>query len=1073
LSEAGALWRDFAVKKTSRERLFASTLLAGVASLGVPVATGVVAMSLAPDAAAQDYTNANLTGTIVDENGGPVAGATVAVTSDAQGFTRSSTTNANGEFRVPQIPQGSYTVVVTANGYSTTTSRDVRVQVGTANAYQIEMAAAGTGDEIVVTATRQVEFQQTTTGTSIDVSELSRREPIARNITGLILLTPSAIPSDTAFGLASGQSLAPASISGATGAENAFFINGLNTTNFINGLGGATVPFDFYQTVEVKTGGYQAEFGRAVGGVVNAVTKSGSNEFSGGLHYNFAPNDLLEDRPNALFRQYSMYDSEQTSAVAELGGPILRDHLFFYGLYEHRDIEQQTASTGGVVNRTTQDDPFWGVKIDAFVTDDHHLEYTFWDTTATIDGTQFEFDPDTNIVDPTPILTTETAQGGENWVARYTGALTDWLTVSAAVGNSQTDASATNSLSTVPLIQDLGGFDPTCSASAPCFVSGSNPTAATTFPFSSERDFYRADVDVFFNLLGEHHVRFGLDHEDTIMNQQSVRNGGTPGNGFLDGGNVTLRFTGPTGTASIGIPEANQDFIRRRMFISGGGFEGETDAIYIQDTWDVTDRLNLSLGWRRDQYSVANPVGDTFVEFDDEQAIRAGFSYDVFGDRSGRLYGFYGRYYLPVPSNTAFRAAAPAIDLDENFYPLAGPGGAITQADIDAILAGNFAGFQQAGGGTSNATCPVGVITISPSGQPNCVVRNNGTAPDVDSVVARNLGSTYEDEFLIGYETQLNSDWTAGVSLTYRDLGRVSEDSKIDRGILAYCAAQGYNLATECGDTSANPGTQPYADSSFTYFIINPGEDAHVILPHGIGPGNTITDVTLTAEQLGFPEVRREYLGLVFSLERPFDGTWGMNASYTLSKSEGNFEGALQSDVGQVDPGITEDYDFLAFIPGHYGLLPNHRAHSLKVRGSYALTENLLVGGNVSVTSPRHYGCIGSAAGFADGDVADDSYGVPADARICNGVVVDRGSVFDTDWIYNTDLSIRYDLPQSIFSFGTFTLRADVFNLFNEQAIQEANESGELGAGIPDPDYQAPIAFQTPRSFRFGIDWTF
>jgi hypothetical protein len=961
----------------------------------------------------------------------------------------------------------------------------VRVQVGTANAYQIELAAAGaSGDEIVVTATRQVEFSQTTTGTSIDVSELSQREPIARNITGLILLTPSAIPSDTAFALASGQSLAPASISGATGAENAFFINGLNTTNFINGLGGATVPFDFYQTVEVKTGGYQAEFGRAIGGVVNAVTKSGSNDFTGGLHANWAPNDLLEDRPNALFRQYSMYDNDTFDATAELGGPILRDHLFFYGLYQHRDIEQQTASTGGVVNRTTQDDPFWGAKIDAFITDDHHLEYTFWDTTATIDGTQYEFDPNTNIVDPTPILTTETRQGGENWVARYTGAFTDWLTVSAAYGNSQTDAAATNSLIGIPLIQDVGGLDPAnCSTSAPCFVSGSNPTAATTSPFDSERTFYRADIDVFFDLLGEHHVRFGFDHEDTTMNQQSFRNGGTAGNGFLDGGNVTLRRTGPGGTASIGIPEATQDFIRRRMFISGGGFEGETEAIYIQDSWDVTDRLNLSLGWRRDQYSVANPLGETFIEFDDEQAIRAGFSYDVFGDRSGRLYGFYGRYYLPVPSNTAFRQAAPAQDLDENFYPLAGPGGALVQADIDAILAGNWGAFQQATGGSSDVDCPAAVLSVwlLNGGDPTtnaCVVRNNGLAPQVESLRALNLASTYEDEFLIGYETQLGSDWTAGVSLTYRDLGRVSEDALIDQGIVAYCAANGIVAADPDGPDNIDGNADDDLECSevytgqTSYFIINPGEDATVHLGAAGGPLDNQT-ITITAQQLGLPEVRREYLGLVFTLERPFDGTWGLNASYTLSKSEGNFEGALQSDVGQVDPGITEDFDFLAFIPGHYGLLPNHRAHQLKIRGSYALTENLLVGGNFSVTSPRHYGCIGSAAGYLDGDVADDSYGVPADARFCNGVIVDRGSVFDTDWLYNTDLSLRYDLPSSIMSFGNLTLRADVFNLFNEQGVQEANEGGELGAGIPDPDYQAPIAYQTPRSIRFGVDWTF
>jgi hypothetical protein len=875
--------------------------------------------------------------------------------------------------------------------------------------------------------------------------------------------------------------LAPASISGATGAENAFFINGLNTTNFINGLGGATVPFDFYQTVEVKTGGYQAEFGRAIGGVVNAVTKSGSNDFTGGVHVNFAPNDLLEDRPNAEFRQYSLYDSDQTTATVELGGPILRDHLFFYALYEHRDIENQTAATSGVLNRTTQDDPFWGAKIDAFVTDDHHLEYTFWDTTATIDGAQYEFDPATNqLLDPNPILLTETFQGGENWVGRYTGAFTDWLTVSAAYGNSQTDAAALNNLGTVPQVFNQGEVmgEAGCDPSAPCFVSGANPVSATTFPFNSERTFYRADIDVFFNLMGEHHVRFGYDHEDTTMNQLSVRNGGTAGNAFLDGGSVTLRNTGFQPAAGVGIPQANQDYIRRRMFISGGGFEGKTEAIYIQDSWDVTDRLNLSVGWRRDQYSVDNGAGENFIDFDDEQAIRAGFSYDVFGDRSGRLYGFYGRYYLPVPSNTAFRAAAPAIDIDENFFPLGGAGTSITQADIDAILAGDWNLFPQATGGASQTVCPTGVLSVwltngGAAGTAACTVRNNGLAPDIESVRSLNLGSTYEDEFLIGYETSLGSDWTAGVSLTYRDLGRVSEDAKIDRGVLAYCADHGYNLATECGDVSATAGVQPYSDASFTYFILNPGEDSHVILPHGIGPGNTITDVTLTAEQLGFPEVRREYLGLVFTLERPFDGTWGMNASYTLSKSEGNFEGALQSDVGQVDPGITEDFDFLAFIPGHYGLLPNHRAHQLKIRGSYALTEDLLVGGNLSVTSPRHYGCIGAATGYADGLIADDSYGAGSDARICNGVVVDRGSVFESDWLYNVDLSLRYELPEAINPFGNLSLRADIFNVFNEQGVQEADEVGEFGVGAPNPNYGAPIAYQTPRSVRFGFDWTF
>jgi hypothetical protein len=294
-----------------------------------------------------------------------------------------------------------------------------------------------------------------------------------------------------------------------------------------------------------------------------------------------------------------------------------------------------------------------------------------------------------------------------------------------------------------------------------------------------------------------------------------------------------------------------------------------------------------------------------------------------------------------------------------------------------------------------------------------------------------------------------------------------------------------------------DPGCSPGGSDIFR--IINPGEEATIHLATPLPNGEET--ITLTESDIGLPEVRREYIGLVFTVSRAFDGLWGMDASYVLSRSEGNFEGALKSDIGQVDPGITEDYDFLSFIPGQYGLLPNHRAHQLKIRGNYAITEDLLIGGNLSVFSPRHYGCIGAAdPGYApgpdlydnatlgddvpspipdgipdytDGGLTNTLYGVPANSRFCNGQVVDRGSAFETDWLYRTDVSLRYTLPDSMFSFGDLTFRMDIFNLFNEQGVQEANENGELGIGTPDPDYQAPTAYQAARSVRFGFDWTF
>ncbi|HVZ98812.1 MAG TPA: carboxypeptidase regulatory-like domain-containing protein, partial [Caulobacterales bacterium] len=496
---------------SNKERFFATTLLAGVATMGVPALVGTAAL-LAPTAAsADDYTSGNLTGSVVDADGNAVAGATVVLRSQGQGFERTTTTNAQGGYRFTLIPQGDYTVTVSKSGLQTTSSENLHVQVGTANSYQIVMASQSS-DEIVVTAARRTEqFSQTTTGTSIDVGELVERMPVARNITALTLLAPSAVPADTAFGIASGQSLAPASISGASGAENAFFINGLNITNFVNGIGGATVPFDFYQTVEVKTGGYQAEFGRATGGVINAVTKSGTNDFMLAIHGNYAPNELLEDRPNALNRQYSLYDNDEKSFTLEVGGPIIRDHLFFYGLGQWQDREFSTATTAGTYVHQVTNDPFYGFKIDGYITDTQHLEFTWFDTTSQIDQDLHSFNTATNVINPAVLSRNMVRQGGESWVGRYTGSFTDWLTVSAAYGHSITDQASVTNLLNIPRVQDA--------RVSPALDLSPNRTAARTDPFLAYREFYRGDVDILFSLHGDHHVRFGLDHEDTTMDQ--------------------------------------------------------------------------------------------------------------------------------------------------------------------------------------------------------------------------------------------------------------------------------------------------------------------------------------------------------------------------------------------------------------------------------------------------------------------------------------------------------------------------------------------------------------------------
>ncbi len=227
-------------------------------------------------------------------------------------------------------------------------------------------------------------------------------------------------------------------------------------------------------------------------------------------------------------------------------------------------------------------------------------------------------------------------------------------------------------------------------------------------------------------------------------------------------------------------------------------------------------------------------------------------------------------------------------------------------------------------------------------------------------------------------------------------------------------------------------------------------------------PGETVArTITISAQQMAFPKAKREYLGLELNFDREFDGQWGLRGSYVLSESKGNFEGAARSDNGQTDAGITVDFDRLAYVPGTQGLLPNHRGHQIKLFGSYAVLEDLLLGGNLSVLSPRKYGCIGLAAPNSAPDW-QEANGDGANARFCGGKIVNRGTSFESDWITRFDVSMRYTVPPRFVpvapGVGSKTdsnliLRADIFNVFNLQGGTDYDEFGETTGGLASLTY--------------------
>ncbi|MDZ7645487.1 MAG: TonB-dependent receptor [Woeseiaceae bacterium] len=373
-------------------------------------------------------------GRTVDSNGNPIAGATVTLSSPRTGQTRTVTTNADGNFKL-QLPPGAYELETSAEGYATVTIETVMVNLGTSASLTIPLTDPAI--EEIVTYGTPGEFMQSATGeTGLNISIEIANLPIPRNVESVALLAPGTIPGDVAFG----DDKTLVSFGGASVAENVYYIDGLNVTNFRNGLGGSSVPFEFYDQFQVKTGGYGAEFGRSTGGVINAITKRGSNEFEYGVVTYYEPELFQGESPNAIRPDGSFYDfngeNRQSSFTTDVyvSGPIWKDRLFFYALYEPRDTEAEFNSLGSVGRQNVQqvEDDFWGGNLTWNITDEHTLSYTMFTDEREIITEQYDYDIGSTARGDQVGQATE-FRGGDNSIIRYDGNFTDNLVVSASV----------------------------------------------------------------------------------------------------------------------------------------------------------------------------------------------------------------------------------------------------------------------------------------------------------------------------------------------------------------------------------------------------------------------------------------------------------------------------------------------------------------------------------------------------------------------------------------------------------------------------------------------------------------
>jgi outer membrane receptor protein involved in Fe transport len=286
---------------------------------------GVGLVLVASPAAAQSTTTGAIQGHVVDaDTGENLVGVTVVVTSPVLQSTQTVVSDESGGFKIAELPPGTYLVTFYINQL-TLQRPDVNVGLDrTTPVFQKIKLSQATGEVVKITDTAPtIDPTSTTQGITIDKNYLHNIPVPGRTF-------------DTALGAAAGSQgdIAGIGFSGSSSLENQYFVDGVNTTGLTFGTVGTPVINDFIEEIEVVTGGYNAEYGRATGGVVNVVTKTGSNEFKGSIFGTIQPGLLTASAQTTPINASSIDATANNAYIAdlgfELGGPIIKDRLWFF-----------------------------------------------------------------------------------------------------------------------------------------------------------------------------------------------------------------------------------------------------------------------------------------------------------------------------------------------------------------------------------------------------------------------------------------------------------------------------------------------------------------------------------------------------------------------------------------------------------------------------------------------------------------------------------------------------------------------------------------------------------------------
>ena len=791
--------------------------------VGLFVAAALLVMI---SAAVAQSTTGTISGRVVDAQGLPVPGVTVVATSPNLQGTRETVTSANGDYILSLLPSGAYTVVFELSGFGPQT-RTVTVAPTQVVPLEVEMGLAALTETVQVVGRAADVFTESAQVATNFSQELISDLPTARDLNATMQLAPSVHPTGPTGGY---------SIAGSTSFDNLFLVNGVTVNENLRGQAYDLYIEDAIQETTVSTAGISAEYGRFGGGVVNVITKSGGNRFSGSFR------DTLN---NDKWRTQTPFELSPAGGVGggrdlrvdkivptyeyTAGGPLLRDRLWFFtaGRLQKQESGRNTAITS-IPYSFVEDTKRFEVKGTYAFNTNHRFQSAFTKHQRTQENNTFNQNLS---MDLNSLGTRELPE--DLFTFNYTGVVTSTFFVEGRYSNRHQSFIGSGSrftdLERGTLLLDRSRGNTRYWTDTFCGV-------CDTEKRDNEDIFAKGTYFLSTSGNGSHSMTFGYDN----FNDKRFANNHQSGSDYriigtstiIQGTTIFPQFLGDGSTTIQWNP----------IPLNSQGSNFRTHSGFFNDSWRVNDRLTANLGVRYDKNDGKDQAGVTVIT-QDGWSPRLGLVFDPTGAGEWSVTGSVAKYISAVSNSIADASSAGGNPQTRQFVyrgPNINPAGTVSPVTPDVAIRQVFDWYFA-------------------NGAANLPLASPPTIPGVTPVIGE-LASPNSWEYALGVNRQIGSRAAVRADMIYRSFGSFYADFTTP-GVRAQDAeGRSYDLVTigNNDDLAFRRYAGLTLQGTYRWTALDIGGNYTLSRNWGNFEGESVANGPIRFEGLRFPEYRQE-----------------------------------------------------------------------------------------------------------------------------------------------------------------------------------------------------------------------